>query len=85
MQWVTDRCDSPLLGLWSPDGTVPEKLGSQVTPGHGRCVGLRGTLTDSLQTGQRISLCEKQGACQTTRHKQGESTKKKKKSLSAAV
>ena len=45
MQWKTHRGSVPLLGLWSLARTLPKKLGSQVTPGEGRRVGLYWTLT----------------------------------------
>ena len=38
--WETHRGSVPQLGLWLLAGTVSEKLGSQVTPGDGRRVGL---------------------------------------------
>ena len=41
-QWEMHRGGVPLLGLWSWARTVPEKLGSQVTPGEGRRVGREG-------------------------------------------
>ena len=38
-KWDTHRGGDHPLGLWTPARSLPEKLGSQVTPGEGRTFG----------------------------------------------
>ena len=38
-KWEMHRGGVHLLGLWTPAGSLPEKLGSQVMPGEGRRIG----------------------------------------------
>ena len=59
-KWETHRGDTHLLGLWMP---APEKLGCWATPGDGRSGAVWDPDSDSLKTGWKVGLCEKQCAC----------------------
>ena len=40
MKWEMHRGSGQLLEVWTPVGSLPEELGSQVTAGEGRRAGL---------------------------------------------
>ena len=87
MQWETQRGSVPLLGLWSPAGTVPEKLRSQVIPGDGRRIGPWWTLTQVVsRLGRELGCMKSQGLVKNSRQQtRGICLKKKKKALSLCL
>ena len=80
MKEETHRGGVYLLGLWTPARSLPEKMGSQATPGEGRRVGPCGTLTWIVSSLVRKLGCVKiQALVKNFRLKQEAFTQKKKK------
>ena len=59
-KWETHGGGIHLLGLWMP---APEKLRCLGTSGEGRSWAVSDPDLDSLQTGQKVGLCEKLYTC----------------------
>lgn len=78
MQWEMHRGVVPQMGLWSMARTLPNKMGSYVTPGEDRRFWLDPDL-DSLLLVRELGCVETQAQCKNSGCKQEDFTKKKKK------